>query len=253
MNIGKRICKLRKDKKMTQQELVDRLFVTDKTISSWELGRTEPSSDLIIKLSEILDCDIGYLVYGNNPKSDVETEIKFKLDEAEYKRIIRFMTKNASFINESRQVDTYYQPTHRSFLDGEVINEWIRIGERGQKKILNYKNWHDNMYCDEWEVEIDNSENLDKIFKVLGLEIIAVVDKDRKKYMYLDKYEISLDSVKDLGYFIEIEVKKYDKDPIGEYGDLIKLAKDLNLNLNNIDKRGYPYHLIFNNKNPHSC
>ena len=39
----------------------------------------------------------------------------------------------------------------------------------------------------------------------------------------------------------------------GEYGDLIKLAKDLNLNLNNIDKRGYPYHLIFNNKNPHSC
>ena len=92
----------------------------------------------------------------------------------------------------------------------EVINEWIRIGERGQKKILNYKNWHDNMYCDEWEVEIDNSENLDKIFKVLGLEIIAVVDKDRKKYMYLDKYEISLDSVKDLGYFIEIEVKKYE-------------------------------------------
>ena len=113
MNIGKRICKLRKDKKMTQQELADRLFVTDKTISSWELGRTEPSSDLIIKLSEILDCDIGYLVYGNNPKSDVETEIKFKLDEAEYKRIIRFMTKNASFINESRQVDTYYQfPLH---------------------------------------------------------------------------------------------------------------------------------------------
>ena len=80
MNIGKRICKLRKDKKMTQQELADRLFVTDKTISSWELGRTEPSSDLIIKLSEILDCDIGYLVYGNNPKSDVETEIKFKLE-----------------------------------------------------------------------------------------------------------------------------------------------------------------------------
>ena len=71
--------------------------------------------------------------------------------------------------------------------------------------------------------------------------------------MYLDKYEISLDFVKELGYFIEIEVKKYDKDPIGEYGDLIKLAKELNLNLNNIDKRGYPYHLIFNNKNPHSC
>ena len=232
---------------MTQQELADRLFVTDKTISSWESGRTEPSLDLIIKLSEILDCDVGYLVYGNNPKSDVETEIKFKLDEAEYKRIIRFMTKNASFINESRQVDTYYQPTHRSFLDGEVINEWIRIGERGQKKILNYKNWHDNMYCDEYEVEIDKSDNLDKIFNILGLEKIAIVDKDRKTYFYLNKYEIALDYVKELGYFIEIEVKKYTENPIDEYNNLLKIAKSLKLNLDNIDKKGYPYHMIYGN------
>ena len=245
MTIGKRISKLRKDKKLTQQELADRLFVTDKTISSWESGRTEPNLEIIAKMAEVLDCDVGYLVYGNNPKSDVETEIKIELSLAEFKKIKSFMNKNASFINESRQLDTYYQPTYRSFLNGEVINEWIRIGERGNKKILNYKNWHDNIYCDEWEVEIDNSENLEKIFKVLGLEVIAVVDKVRIKYMYLDKYEISLDSVKDLGYFIEIEVKKYSKDPISEYGELVVLSKELGLDLNNVDKRGYPYHLIF--------
>lgn len=155
------------------------------------------------------------------------------------------MKQNAKFIKESNQVDTYYQPTYRKFLNDKEINEWLRIGERGNKKILNYKNWHDNMYCDEYEVEIDNKENLDRIFNVLGLEQIAVVDKTRVNYLYLDKYEISLDFVKTLGYFIEIEVKKCTKELIDEYNDILKLAKDLNLNLDNIDKRGYPYHIIY--------
>ena len=140
----------------------------------------------------------------------------------------------------------YYQPMHRKFLkkDKETINEWLRIGIRGNKKILNYKNWYDNMYCDEYEVEIDNDKNLDKIFKILGLEKIATVNKVRSTYLYLNKYEVALDYVDNLGYFIEIEVKKYDDYAIKEYDNLIKIAKDLNLNLNNIDKKGYPYHII---------
>ena len=103
------------------------------------------------------------------------------------------------------------------------------------------------MYCDEYEVEIDNRENLDIIFNILGLEKIVVVDKHRKTYYYLDKYEIAFDFVKELGYFVEIEVKDYSKDPVDEYSDLLKLAIELNLNLDDIDKRDYPYHLLFNN------
>ena len=51
-----------------------------------------------------------------------------------------------------------------------------------------------------------------------------------------------MDYVDNLGYFIEIEVKKYD-DAIKEYDNLIKIAKDLNLN--NIDKIEYPYYIIY--------
>ncbi len=245
MNVGEKISKLRKSKGLTQLDLAEKLFISDKAISSWEQNRTEPSLEMLVKISEIFDCSIGYLVYGDNPKSSVETEIKIKISEKDYKRLLNFMTQKAQFIKESNQVDTYYQPTYRKFLNDKEINEWLRIGERGNKKILNYKNWHDNMYCDEYEVEIDNKENLDRIFKILDLEQIAVVDKKRIIYFYLEKYEISLDFVKDLGYFIEIEVKKYTKSPIDEYSDLLKLAKNLNLNLDNIDKRGYPYHIIY--------
>ena len=64
------------------------------------------------------------------------------------------------------------------------------------------------MYCDEYEVEIDDDKNLDKIFQILGLEKIATVSKVRNTYFYLNKYEVALDYVDNLGYFIEIEVKK---------------------------------------------
>lgn len=245
MTLGDRICKLRKKNKITQAELADRLFVTDKTISSWESDRTEPGLDMFLKLSETLGCSIGYLMYGDNVKGDIETEIKIKISESKYREIDAFMIENSIFINESNQIDTYYQPTYRKFLNDGVINEWLRIGMRGSKIILNYKR-HDSMYCDEYEVEVDNSENLEKIFNVLGLEKIAVVDKVRKSYLYLDKYEISLDFVKELGWFIEIEVKKYSKSPVEEYEDLLKFAKSFDLNLDNIDKRGYPYHIIYN-------
>ena len=247
MSIGERIKKLRNKKGITQLELANKLFVTDKTVSSWESDRTEPSLEVLVKLSDILDYNVGYLIYGDNPKNDVETEIKIKITESEYKIINEFMNKNSEILKENnRQLDTYYQPSYRKFLNDNEINEWLRIGKRGNKTILNYKNWHDNMYCDEYEVEIDNSENLDKIFNIIGLEKIAVVDKKRNTFLYLDKYEIALDYVKNLGCYIEIEVKNYSKNPVDEYSDLLILAKELNLNLDNIDKRGYPYHIIFN-------
>lgn len=247
MNIGKRISELRKKKGVTQEELAKLLYVSDKTVSSWEMGRTEPSLELIVKLSEVLECEVSYLIYGNDLKSDVETEIKIKLSEEEALQLKSTLDSIASFSNESHQVDTYYQPKYRKFLrdsDEEVL-EWLRIGLRGNKKILNYKHWYQNKYCDEFEVTIDDEVNLDKIFKILDLEVIAVVDKTRKKYMYKDKYEIALDYVENLGHFVEIEVKEYHLDPLKEYDLLIDVVKDLNLNLQNIDKRGYPYHIIY--------
>ena len=40
--IGKFIASLRKEKNLTQQELGDKLFVTDKAVSKWERGVADP-------------------------------------------------------------------------------------------------------------------------------------------------------------------------------------------------------------------
>ncbi len=236
---------MRKKKGFTQSDLAKQLFVSDKTISSWEAGRTEPSLDFIVKLSELLECNVSYLIYGDANRSDVETEIKIRLTEKEFKMLQSFLKTNATFLKNSYQEDTYYQPTYRKFLNDGVVTEWLRIGKRGNQLIVNYKNWYDNKYCDEYEVEIDDAQNMDRIFKILGLEEIAIVKKTRDTYFYLNKYEIALDYVDGLGYFVEIEVKEYTTSALSEYDALIQLAKDLHLSLEHIDKRGYPYHLIF--------
>ena len=245
-DIGTRISGLRKKKGLTQSELGRIMHVSDKTISSWESNRTEPSLNDIVVLSEVIDTTPTYLLYGNVEKLDLETEIKIRLDKKEYDYLNSYMKNNAKFLKTTTQVDTYYNPKHRSFIDDDVINEWLRIGLRGGKTILNYKHWYDNKYCDEYEVEIDDDKNMDRILSILGLEKICVVDKERTTYFYKDKYEIALDNVESLGYFIEIEVKKYEleKDPFKEYDDLLKLAVYLHLDLEKLDKRGYPYYLI---------
>jgi len=243
MSFGQRISNLRKERELSQQEIAKKLFVTDKTISSWEHDRTEPSLEMIVKISELFECSAAFLIFGDIVKSDIETEIKIKLSKEEFERLVLIMENSAKVLSESEQKDTYYQPTYRNFINSDSITEWLRIGERGNKKILTYKNWHD-VHCDEYEVEIDDIDKLNKIFNVLGLEKIALVNKIRKTYLYLDKYEVALDYVENLGHFIEIEVKKYDKKIAEEYDDLLKIAKKLGLNLDKIDRRGYPYYFI---------
>lgn len=246
MSLGERIVNLRKQKNLSQQKLADILFVSDKTVSSWEINRTEPSLEMIVNLSKLFDCTPSYLIYGNINRSDIETEIKIKIDKPKYQSLISYMDDNAKFVNESNHLDVYYEPAHRSFIDNDIIKEWLRIGKRGNKNVITYKNWH-NVHCDEYEVEIDDIDKMYKIFDVLNFKQISKVDKNRRKYIYLNKYEISLDNVKELGYFIEIEVIKYDNDVMQEYDDLLELAKKLDLNLDEIDKKGYPYYFI--NKN----
>jgi len=243
MRLGDKIKKLRQKKKLTQKELAKKLYISDKAVSSWEANRTEPSLDLIVSLSDILDCSASYLLYEKINKNNIETEIRIKLTEEEFKELELLMKRESVFLKENHHIDTYYQPIFRKFIKEGVINEWLRIGVRGSKNILNYKNWYDT-YCDEYEVEIDDVDNLKKIFTIIGLEEISLVDKTRRTYFYLNKYEVALDVVKDLGYFVEIEVKKYEQEANLEYDALLRVAKNLQLKLENIDSLGYAYYCI---------
>ena len=54
IKIGNFITKCRKDKKLTQTELANKLGITDKAISKWETGRCMPDISLLKNLCSIL-------------------------------------------------------------------------------------------------------------------------------------------------------------------------------------------------------
>ncbi len=75
--IGKFIANLRIKKNMTQQELADKLGITDRAISKWENGRGMPDISLMKPLCRELDISINELLSGERIKKE-EEEKKFE-------------------------------------------------------------------------------------------------------------------------------------------------------------------------------
>lgn len=74
MSLGEKIIELRKEKKLSQEELAEKIGVTRQTISNWELNETAPNIVEATKLAEIFNTSLDELV-GNNIKSILEDKI----------------------------------------------------------------------------------------------------------------------------------------------------------------------------------
>lgn len=71
--IGKFIAELRKEHRFTQEQLGDKIGVTNKTISRWETGAYLPPADALLMMSELFDVSINEILSGK------------KLSNAEYR------------------------------------------------------------------------------------------------------------------------------------------------------------------------
>lgn len=76
--IGKFIAYCPKEKNMTQEELAQKLHLTDKAISKWENGRCLPDLSILEPLSKTLDVSINEILSGEKIK---EEELKDHTDK----------------------------------------------------------------------------------------------------------------------------------------------------------------------------
>jgi len=65
MEINEKIKQYRKEQKWTQKELSEKLNVSDKTISSWETGRTYPDLDSLIEVADLFEISLDELIRGD--------------------------------------------------------------------------------------------------------------------------------------------------------------------------------------------
>lgn len=120
--IGNLIAKIRKDKKMTQKDLAEKLNITDRAVSKWERGICCPDISLLKKLSEILDVSISELICGtkeNITDEDINNTIAY--------------TKN-NIYEKIKRISNTVLVTIVVFLIGFVLFNTIKINLRLHQK-----------------------------------------------------------------------------------------------------------------------
>ncbi|MBQ6817571.1 MAG: helix-turn-helix domain-containing protein [Bacilli bacterium] len=64
IKIGKFIAECRKKQHLTQMQLAEKLYVTDRAISKWETGKALPDSTIMLELCSILKISVDDLLSG---------------------------------------------------------------------------------------------------------------------------------------------------------------------------------------------
>ena len=64
VKIGKFIATCRKNKKLTQEQLAEKLCITDRAVSKWERGLSLPDASIMLELCNILDINVNELLNG---------------------------------------------------------------------------------------------------------------------------------------------------------------------------------------------
>lgn len=181
----------------------------------------------------------------------IEVEAKFPLINKKY--TVEKLEEVASKVEKTKQKDIYYTPAHEDFLERDPICEWFRLRFTDNEKVITYKNWSNNgknnkISCKEIEVGIDDYDGMLEILKSLDFRKIIEVDKARSSFEYKGII-ISIDSIKDLGDFIELEFKSnlFDNEE-----DSLKYINDtidkLNIKVGEQIFKGYPQLILENQK-----
>lgn len=182
-------------------------------------------------------------------KEDVEIEIKVPLSEDKFLEVMEKVSEIAEFQKKVKHVDRYFTPAHRNFVEPDHPFEWFSLRERGDRTTLTYKHFYpensqDTTHCDEYEAELKDGDQFLKILSALDFEELVTVEKERRTYLFKDRFEVALDEVKELGYFIEIEAVK-DLGTVEEIrGELQSFAERLGIDTSEEDHKGYPRNLM---------
>ena len=79
--VGERLAELRIKKNMTQEEFADYMGVTRQSVSKWELNKAFPDVEKVIRISELYDVSIDYILKGERNDINIaiaDTEVKEK-------------------------------------------------------------------------------------------------------------------------------------------------------------------------------
>lgn len=63
--VAEKLVYLRKESKLTQAELAEKLNYSDKSVSKWERAESLPDLEVLVKISELYNVSLDYLVFND--------------------------------------------------------------------------------------------------------------------------------------------------------------------------------------------
>ncbi len=178
-----------------------------------------------------------------------EIEIQVRVENV--KPLLELMEKEGKFQCDNLQIDEYYTPYHRDFTAVRPVKEWLRLLDSDGKQSLNYKHWiYDKGskkadHCDEYETPVNDIGEIRNMFTALDYKKVVTVDKRRKVWNHKD-WEVSVDTVKGYGDFVEIEYKGSDASvPKKITTEMTKFLKDLGCGTIQRSFQGYAFVCAF--------
>ena len=114
MAFAERLKALRKQAHLTQVELAKRLGIGQSSYADWERGKKNPTQENLIRLAQILNVSVDYLVGNSEEKSDEldNIELLFRMNskgltEEEKKvfkkELIEFMEERKKLFSKSKR------------------------------------------------------------------------------------------------------------------------------------------------------
>lgn len=74
--IGAFLKRLRNEKKLTQEQLAEKFYVSSRTVSRWENGSNMPDLGILIELADFYDVDIKEILSGERKSETMNSETK---------------------------------------------------------------------------------------------------------------------------------------------------------------------------------
>lgn len=165
----------RKERKITQEELADKLGVTEKAISRWETGRGTPDISLLIPLAKELKIEVFELLSGEENKNitkNIESIIEYEEKSKKIKNKKPFVFSIIIYLLVIFLLLYYLKYTYADVAWGERYLFHLFVTIVFSSMII-FANW--NLYSNYYDKEIDKNKIKKITYSILLIFYIMMI------------------------------------------------------------------------------
>ena len=156
MSIGDNIKKWRELQNLKQSELAEVLGVSDKTVSSWEINRTEPKMGMVEKICKALNCKKTDIIGADSEMTSIQPDIVISFPDGSQ---VLVEMKKATHLQEKCLP--------------RLLKYYSLLNEIGQKKALDNIEDLAKIYAEKKPIQYGSSDNVQNNIVTMRIPDVA--------------------------------------------------------------------------------